>query len=207
MKIGIDFDNTIIDYGDIFMKQACRLGWIKGGEKRTKQHVRDLIRKLPDGEMKWKKLQGLVYGKRIIDANPFEGVMKFVHRCRSEHVDVFIISHKTEYAEAVEEKVNLREAAFNWLKAKGFLNPQMCGLDKDKIFFEHPREVKLNRIHELGCTHFINDLEDVLLEPKFPENVIRILFSEQGERFDGKPFIVCRNWKEIETLVFQNGKR
>ena len=109
MRIGIDFDNTIVEYGDIFMKQACRLGWIKGGEKRTKQHVRDLIRKLPDGEMKWKKLQGLVYGKRIIDANPFEGVMKFVHRCRSEHVDVFIISHKTEYAEAVEEKVNLRD--------------------------------------------------------------------------------------------------
>lgn len=202
MRIGIDFDNTIVDYGDIFTTQACRLGWIKAGDTKTKQQVRDLIKKLPDGEMKWKKLQGLVYGKFIAEARPFAGVAKFIQRCRSEQVDVFVISHKTEYVEASEEKINLREAALNWLRAKGFLN----SLDESRIFFEHPRADKLSRISELKCTHFIDDLEDVLLEPQFPGNVVRILFSGQGERLDGRPFVVCRHWGEIEALVFENAQ-
>lgn len=204
MKIGIDFDNTIIDYGDVFTKLACRLGWINPGADKTKRDVRDVIKKLPDGEMKWKKLQGLVYGEFINDANPFEGVIEFIKRCRLERIDVFIISHKTEYAEVFEKEINLREAALNWLKAKGFLDsPKYC-LDESKIFFEHPREEKLNRINKLQCTHFIDDLEDVLLEPRFPENVVRILFSNQGGRCGDKPFIVCRHWREIEGFVFQN---
>ena len=132
MRIGIDFDNTIVDYSDIFTKQACRLGWIKAGGKKTKQEVRDMIKKLPDGEMKWKKLQGLVYGKFITDASPFEGVIEFIQRCRSEEIDVFVVSHKTEYVEALEEKVNLREAALNWLRANGFLNARKSCLDESR---------------------------------------------------------------------------
>ncbi len=206
MRIGIDFDNTIVDYSDIFTKQAYRLGWIKANAKKTKQEVHDLIKKLPDGEMKWKKLQGLVYGKFIIDADPFEGVIKFIQRCRSEHVDVFIVSHKTEYVEGLEEKINLREAALKWLRAKGFLDSDKFCLREDRVFFEHPREDKLNRIAELKCTHFIDDLEDVLLEPQFPANVIRILFSNQGERFNNRPFAVCHHWREMEALVFENAQ-
>lgn len=204
MRIGIDFDNTIIDYGDIFVKQAVELGWIEAGARRTKQQVRDIVRSLPDGEMKWKKLQGLVYGKFIADADPFEGVMEFFQRCRSENVEVFIISHKTEYVEALEERINLRKVALDWLRAKGFLDVARPCLDESRVFFEHPREDKLNRIHELKCTHFIDDLEDVLLEPQFPGDVMRILFSAQDEHLGDKPFVVCRRWRDIEALVFEN---
>ena len=203
-RIGIDFDNTIIDYSDIFTKQACHLGWIKDKCKKTKQQVRDIVRTLPDGEMKWKKLQGLAYGKFIHDANPFEGVMEFIKRCRLERVDVFIISQKTEYAESLEEKINLREAAFNWLKAKGFLNSKELGLDKSKIFFEHSREGKLNHIHQLQCTHFIDDLEEVFAEPQFQRDVIKILFSPRGEYGGDKSLISCRDWNVIEELVFSH---
>lgn len=207
MRIGIDFDNTIIDYGDIFVKQAIELDWIKAGAPKTKQQVRDIVRKLPDGEMKWKKMQGLVYGKLIGSADPFEGVVKFIERCRRERIDVFIVSHKTEYVEALEEKINLREAALNWLRTKGFLDPEKSCLDESRIFFEHPRENKLDRIHKLKCTHFIDDLEDVLLEPQFPENVTRILFADHNGRDNHKPLAVCHSWKEIETLVFEDAKR
>ena len=203
MRIGIDFDNTIIDYSDIFTKQACNLGWIKADTKKTKQQVRDTVRELPDGESKWRQLQGLVYGKLINDAKPFEGVIEFIKKCAAENVDVFIVSHKTEYVEALDEKINLREAALNWLKAKGFLNSEKPFLTESRIFFEHPRGDKINRISELKCTHFIDDLEDFLLEPQFPENVNRILFSNKNESFDDKPFEICSHWSEIEKLVFQ----
>ena len=32
------------------------------------------------------------------------------------------------------------------------------------------------RIRALGCTHFIDDLEEVFLEPSFPSDVHKILF-------------------------------
>ena len=169
----------------------------------TKQFVRDGIRELPDGEMKWCKLQGTVYGKFINDAKPFEGVLDFIKKCISEKIDVFIVSHKTEYVQAIEEKINLREAALGWLKNNGFLNSQGPCLDESRIFFEHPRENKLNRIKELQCTHFIDDLEEVLLEPNFPENVTKILFSSQVESSDEKMFKVCSHWHEIKGWIFQ----
>ncbi|MCK5013488.1 MAG: hypothetical protein KAS66_06685 [Candidatus Omnitrophica bacterium] len=202
MRIGIDFDNTIIDYSDIFTKQACNLGWIKVNTKKTKQQVRDAVRELPDGEIKWRKLQGLVYGKFINDAMPFDGVMEFIKRCASENIPVFVVSHKTEYAETLEEKINLREVSLNWFKVKGFLDLGKPCLDENKIFFENPRENKLRRINELQCTHFIDDLKDVLLEPEFPKNVTRILFSSNNEHCDDGSFKVCRHWSEIEELVF-----
>ena len=204
MRIGIDFDNTIINYTDIFTQQAIRSDLLNPDTKNvTKQFVRDSIRKLPDGEMKWCKLQGTVYGKFINDAKPFEGALDFIKKCISENIDVFIVSHKTEYVQAIEEKINLREAALDWLKNNGFLNSEGSCLDDRKIFFEHPRENKLNRIKELQCTHFIDDLEEIFLEPNFPENVEKILFSSQVESFDGKPFKVCSHWHEIEKRIFQ----
>ena len=204
MRIGIDFDNTIIDYSDIFTKQAFSLGWIKTNSKKTKQQVCDLIRALPDGEMKWKKLQGLAYGKFINEAKPFEGVIKFIKRCRQEEIEVFVVSHKTEYPEILEEKINLRESAFRWLNSAGFFNLEELCLDQNKIFFEHPRERKIHKIVELQCTHFIDDLEDVFKEPQFPRDIMKILFSPDGRNASQESWNVCRHWNEIEELVFRH---
>ncbi len=203
MRIGIDFDNTIIDYGNIFTKQAYDFGWIDIDVEKTKQQVRDAVRALPEGKNKWRQLQSLVYGRLINEANPFEGVREFIGRCVVENIDVFVISHKTEYAEASEERINLREAAFHWLCGQGFFGLENLSLDKNKIFFEHPRKDKIQRIRELGCTYFIDDLEDVLLDPQFPRDVTAILFSDTAESNKDKPFKVCRHWREIEELVFR----
>jgi len=207
MRIGIDFDNTIINYANVFTQQALRLGLLKPGtENVTKQFVRDSIKELPDGGKKWCKLQGNVYGKFVNDAKPFEGVLDFIKKCVSKKIDVFIVSHKTKYAQAIEEKINLREAALGWLQNNKFLNADGSCLNESQIFFEDPRESKINRIKELQCTHFIDDLEEVLLEPSFPENVEKILFSSQVELSDKKPFKVCDHWREIEGWIFQYAK-
>lgn len=203
MRIGIDFDNTIINYNDCFTKQARRLGWIKTDTVKTKQQIRDAVRELPEGETKWRKLQGLVYGKFINDAKPFDGVFDFIRKCTSENIDVFIISHKTQYVQMSEEEINLREAAFGWLKRQGFMDPEGAGLEKGRIFFEHPRENKINRITDLKCTHFIDDLEEVFMEPQFPKDVTRILFSDQNNYSGENQLKVCRQWREIEEFIFQ----
>jgi hypothetical protein len=50
LRIGIDFDNTLINYDDVFFAMAKRSGLIGSGVPSRKQDVRDAIRKLPDGD-------------------------------------------------------------------------------------------------------------------------------------------------------------
>jgi hypothetical protein len=68
LRIGIDFDNTLINYDDVFFAMAKRSGLIGSGVPSRKRDVRDAIRKLPDGELTWQRLQGQVYGKGIAEA-------------------------------------------------------------------------------------------------------------------------------------------
>ncbi len=65
MRIGIDFDNTIVSYGASFVRAAVELGFLDAGTAAGKTAVRDALRALPDGEEKWRRLQRVVYGPAI----------------------------------------------------------------------------------------------------------------------------------------------
>jgi hypothetical protein len=169
------------------------------GEKRA---IRDCIRRLPDGELCWQRLQGHVYGRGIIQAKMFEGVDSFLRRCRRQGWPVVIVSHKTEFAHHDPTRVNLRHAALDWMAAHGFFDADSYGLSAQSVYFEGTRSAKLARISAIGCTHFIDDLPEVLADPAFPADVTRILFSA-GEACDPiQPYIVCRSWRDIEERIF-----
>src|SRR5712692_4361339 len=97
MRIGIDFDNTLIDYDGVFVAAARERGFIGPEATGTKRAVRDAIRLLPDGELTWQRLQGHVYGAGIGGAVPFAGAGDFLRRCAERGAGVFIVSHKTRY--------------------------------------------------------------------------------------------------------------
>jgi hypothetical protein len=204
MRIGLDFDNTIIGYSDVFVS-AARERRLLGPDVRgaSKQAVRDAIRLLPDGEITWQRLQGFVYGRGIREATMFAGVDRFLRRCRAEGHMMFIVSHKTEYGHYDPERVNLREAALGWMTAQGFFREDGYGLLRGNVYFESTRAEKLRRIALLGCTHFIDDLEEVLNDPDFPPAVARILFSaEAGPAGADRIFPVCPTWQGVERVVF-----
>ena len=78
MKIGIDFDNTIAKYDELFIEIAlCEnlllKGWSGGGKTDLREHLCKEGR-----ETEWMKLQGLVYGKYMHRAKMMPGVAKFV---------------------------------------------------------------------------------------------------------------------------------
>src|SRR5258708_33248098 len=73
MRIGLDFDNTIIRYDDVFLQAARDRGLLGRDFVGTKQQIRDTIRALPGGEVKWQALQGYVYGSGIGGAALFPG--------------------------------------------------------------------------------------------------------------------------------------
>lgn len=203
LRIGIDFDNTIITYDEVFCATAKSRRLINASFSGGKQAVRDAIRLLPDGEISWQQLQGYVYGKGIGQAKMVEGVEGFLRRCRVEQCSVVVVSHKTEYGHYDPDCVNLREAALGWMTAHGLLKDD-CALPIENVFFESTRAEKLGRIAALSLTHFIDDLEEVLTDPGFPPNIKRILFADDRQPV-GAPYVVCRTWRDIEEQVFARG--
>ena len=96
MRIGLDFDNTIINYDRVFYQVAVENGYLNKTTNvdATKTGIRDYFRSI-DAEEKWTMLQGLVYGKEILKAIPYSGVLKTIERLISLGNQVMIISHKT----------------------------------------------------------------------------------------------------------------
>ena len=199
IRIGIDFDNTIISYDAVFHAAARSAGLIGEGIAPRKQAVRDAMRLAPDGELAWQKLQGQVYGAGIRDAVVIDGVDPFLRRCRAAGCEVAIVSHKTVFGHYDPQRVNLRDAATDWMTAHGFFADDGYGISQ--VYFEGTRAEKLARIGRLRCDWFIDDLAEVLSDPAFPPGVRKILFGPaQAVPSD---CIVCPTWRAIEECIFE----
>jgi|TARA_B100000315_G_scaffold251191_1_gene285552 hypothetical protein len=199
VRIGVDFDNTLAGYDHLFAEAVRDRGWGHVPVDQGKQALRDALRAGPDGENNWRSLQAEVYGARMAEAKLFEGAADFFERCRERGVTVSIVSHKTRYAAADPGGVDLHTASLDWMKLQGFFEGEGFGLDPAQVFFEASRADKLARIVALKCTHFIDDLEEVLLAPEFPKGVKRYLI---GATTDAPGLTSCRNWRDITEGVF-----
>ncbi|HEX4504292.1 MAG TPA: hypothetical protein VH722_01070 [Alphaproteobacteria bacterium] len=198
-RIGIDFDNTIICYDAVFLSAAIARGLVPGDFTGGKRAVRDAIRLLSDGELTWQRLQGHVYGQGIAGATMFGGLDDFLQRCRRAGHSVVIVSHKTEYGHFDPARVNLREAALGWMRGRGFFADDGFAIRREDIHFEGSRAEKLERIAALGCTHFIDDLREVLDDPDFPSGVERILFAGDVQR--SLPYPAFAQWSGLADAL------
>jgi|ERR1051326_710811 hypothetical protein len=199
---GIDFDNTIVTYDELLTKIAQERGLIDAGCGLTKRSIRDRIRQLPDGEIEWQKCQALLYGQRIAEARLIDGVAAFIGICRQRGIPVHIVSHKTEFSRYDPSGTNLRTAAMNWMIANGFFKPEGLALDPEQVYFAGTREEKIERIRELGCTHFIDDLEETFLEASFPQHTARILYEPGRQAPAPHGVALMRTWQEIRDYLF-----
>jgi hypothetical protein len=143
-----------------------------------------------------------VYGPRIQEATPAPGAAAFLRRCAFDGVKVNIVSHKTELANYDETGTNLRSAAMSWMERHQFFDCLSFGLSPDDVYFESTRREKLERIAHLGCTHFIDDLEETFLEEAFPAQVRRIFYSPQGREPVCANIDLAGNWDRITDYFF-----
>jgi hypothetical protein len=199
MPVGIDFDNTIVSYDRVFAEAARARGWVANNFRGTKKQLRGAVRLLQDGETKWQILQGEVYGRRMGEAEPFPGVMEFLKSARLRGIELFIVSHKTRYSNYDTGKNDLREAALKWMEANGFFDPARLGFSRAQIFFADTRAEKIAQISALRCGMFIDDLEEVFVDPSFPTNVKRVLFSSDREAPHDRAIVVHETWSEITS--------
>jgi hypothetical protein len=193
MRIGVDFDNTIVCYDGLFHRVAREQGLIPDGLPVDKGSVRDHLRATGREEL-WTAMQGHVYGARMAEAEAFPGVRDFFRRMLGRGHELFIISHKTRFP-YLGPKHDLHAAAADWLERQGFFDD--LGLPRDRVHFELTKQDKLRRIGTAGCTHFIDDLPELLAEPAFPAGVERLLFDPAGAHAGG-PFRRARSWTELE---------
>jgi phosphoserine phosphatase len=200
--IGIDFDNTIVGYDELMYRIALDRGLIDGNGDRTKRAVRDRVRQLADGEIEWQKLQALAYGPLIGEARLLDGADEFIRRCRDAGMAVVIVSHKTEYASFDETRTNLRTAAIAWMAAHRFFDRDGLGLGRDAVFFESTRADKIGRIRAVGCSHFIDDLEEVFLEASFPREVQKILYAPDAALVPASSATVVPSWRALCDVFF-----
>jgi hypothetical protein len=198
MIIGIDFDNTIVCYDQVFHQVAVEQGLIPSHLPAHKGAVRDYLRR-SDREDAWTEMQGYVYGKRMQDASPFPGVLQFFSHCRQQGIGVYIISHKTRYP-YLGPRYDLHLAAQQWLEKYGFYDPRQLNLSRGQVFFEETKQGKIARIAGLECSHFIDDLPEFLAEPDFPAGVERILFDPNHKHLSGHDFTRRSSWAEIAEL-------
>ena len=96
LRIGVDFDNTIVCYDDLFHRLALERGLIHPSVPRDKTAVRDHVRENGQ-EDAWIEMQGHVYGDRMSEAVAFPGVEDFFETCAARDIETFIVSHKTRY--------------------------------------------------------------------------------------------------------------
>jgi len=196
--VGIDLDNTVVNYTRAVYALALSKGYVAPEEELSKREIRDRVRDC-SGDIEWQMMQAMLYTSSIKDAEPYPGVKRFLHRARGHGIRVFVVSHKTEYANCDETRTPLRPVALEWLRGAGFFD-EGTGLVPGDVFFESTREEKIGRIRSLGCTDFVDDLVEVLTEPAFPEGVRKILFAPSPDDVHGdcsEGAEVLGSWSDI----------
>ncbi|MBF0144231.1 MAG: HAD family hydrolase [Magnetococcales bacterium] len=206
-RIGIDLDNTLADHDHLFVEVAREWGLLPSHSgPLAKSQLRPLIRHRPQGEERWIALQGEVYGRRMTSARLMPGAASFLDRCRRQGLAPWIISHKTHYAVLASEPLDLREAAMAWMAQQGFFADPGFAIPRERVLFADDRRQKLELIARVGCACFIDDLEELLIDPVFPTKVRRFLLHPAPTPLPVGPFQACRHWQEIEHALFHTSR-
>ena len=196
MKIGVDLDNTIICYDNVFAHVARTLGYDCDGAL-TKNSIKTWFNN-KGMDYKFTEIQGLVYGKYIKHADLFGGVKDCLEAwCKQQH-EMYIVSHKTKYP-IIGEKIDLRKAAIRYLIDTGIV--KQGSIPVENVFFEGTVRSKLIRISKLNLDVFIDDLPAILNANEFPPLTSKILFDPKRKTKEVSNFFMATDWLKIATFI------
>jgi hypothetical protein len=203
MLIGLDLDNTIIDYDAAFARAAARAGLVPPDFAGSKRDVRARLWALPDGDRAWRRLQAQVYGPNIGEAVLGEGYFTFAELAARAGADLAIISHKTRFAAAAPEGTDLRVRALDWLIANKVTGPARGQVPLDRVVFTDTRDAKIDAIGRMSCAVFVDDLTEILLHPKFPAMTARLHYHPDADdaTLVRSGLVTCRSWGDVARFT------
>lgn len=202
MRIGLDFDNTIVCYDQAIALLAEELFELPEEVPRTKLGLRDHLRAV-GREPEWTAFQGELYGPGMRHAQPFEGAIATMQQLVAAGHELVIISHRSRHPYA-GPRHDLHAAArtwvADWLHTVGLFDEQS---NQACVYFMETRDQKLAMINKLGCDVFLDDLYEVLTAPSFPVNTrgIQFLPAVTGSSENGEVEDVIENWAQLPSRL------
>ena len=115
-----------------------------------------------------------VYGLRVLDADPAEGMFNALINIKSIGIPMVLVSHKTRFPYK-GPKFDLHKAAMDWLRKNSFFSQEGLAWTENQIHFEPTKENKIRKILSLGCTHYVDDLPEII--DMLPKSVKSLLYS------------------------------
>ena len=181
--LGLDLDNTVIDYAETYRVLAPQFGL--ADEHVSREDVRSQLRSTREDDEEWQRFQSLLYSEGLESAQPANGVFELLETCQQFGVSVVIISHKTPTSPGRFGARDLLTPARAWLKRHG-ISPGW--IPEECVTFHPTSREKIARIAEVLPLWFMDDLEEILAMDWFPVEVKRVLYrtgSPWVEREDG----------------------
>lgn len=192
-KIGIDLDNTIINYLESFKYYSKNKLNIDCNNLNSKEEIKQKIKK-ELSNYEWTKLQNIVYSN-LSKAKIFEDFKKFLFLCYINKYHVYIISHKTERSQ-FNKKIFLRDISHKFINKKLKLFNKRLILKKNIFFCETVNE-KIKKINDLNLDYFIDDLKKIIKHPKLDKKINKILFISGNKKYN------FNEWAKIESIFFK----
>ncbi|CAE19696.1 conserved hypothetical protein [Prochlorococcus marinus subsp. pastoris str. CCMP1986] len=196
-KLGLDFDNTLIDYDEVFYKLALEKNLIPQSINKDKKSVRKFF--IDNNiEDEFIKLQGEVYGLKVLEAKQSFGMFEALKSLKNDNFELIIVSHKTKYPYS-GKKYDLHKAASNWLEVNKFYDEDGLAMKRENVYFEVTKEDKISRIEELDISFYIDDLQSIL--EMIRPSIKRILYNPKFKEKIDKDFYLLENWKDLKYLI------
>jgi hypothetical protein len=70
------------------------------------------------------------------------------------------------------------------------------------VYFEDTQADKIARLTEIGCSWFIDDLEEIFDHPDFPPHVGRILIGPSAGPSRGDSVHIVTDWLQVQMAIF-----
>ena len=197
MHIGLDFDNTIVCYDNLFHKVALEGGWITSDVPASKVSVRNHMVSVGT-EVAWTEMQGYVYGARMDEAAVYPGAVDCLQWAYEQGIPVSIVSHKTLHP-ILGEQYDLHAAARRWihLNLTNSFGPLVA---PDQVYFELTKDAKVKRITNIQCTVYVDDLPEILLAPGFCVTTSKILFDPDSHH-SSQPLQRASHWTDVRSRL------
>lgn len=197
--IGIDFDNTIIQYDEAFYKLAVKKFLIPETLAQTKRAVRTYLNESGQ-DQQFTELQAEVYGSEIVNAKPTNGAIKALKYLHTKKVTMSIVSHKTKYP-IRGPKYNLHQAANQWIESKR-IDKFLTGYDSLlPIKYCETKEEKIKYISDGPFDVYIDDLSEILegIAPRITK-IHYATAQSKAKNID----ITMDSWQDIANYIVKN---
>lgn len=161
LKIGLDLDNTILDYSQCFTLAADKVLGLNLPGGMSKQDQKSLIQNSISREA-WTKIQGFAYGEFSKHAELSPNFTEFLEFARAIEAELSIISHKSKFP-ILGPRQDLRGYALENLARLGVIEHiGKSTAGQRNVYFCDTRDQKIERIRTEGLQVFVDDLFGVL---------------------------------------------